>query len=275
MALDPRGFGLVRHDVANGRDDLRHGIVGAVGLEDPGLRFHDLREAPERRSLPVRKGATLSPHDELGILVDDAEELADEPRLPDPGHADHRHDLRFDPCSRPRERADEDVPLVVPSDERRPGVGEVDAIARSAPNRTPDGEGVCLPLCDDGRRRLELNGALGRAVRVLTHEDPAGGRSRLESRTGVHDVAGDHGLAELRARIERDDRLSRVYTDPNLQRERRIGLVHLRDRLLDRQRCADRSLGIVLVGDGGPEDADNGVADELLDRAAVAFEFGT
>ena len=78
--------------------------------------------------------------------------------------------------------------------------------------------------------------------------------------------------AELRARVERDERLAGVHPDPHFELERRLGLVHLRDRLLDRERRANRPLRIVLVRDRRPEHGDDGVADELLHRAPVALE---
>ena len=136
----------------------------------------------------------------------------------------------------------------------------------------PGGERLGLPLRGDRLLGLVLDGALGGTKRELADEDPAGRCRRLETRSRVHDVPGDHSLAELGTRVERDERLPRVHADPHLERERRIGLVHLRDRLLDRKSRSDRALGVVLVGDRRPEDRDDGVADELLDRAAVALE---
>ena len=78
VPFDPRRLGLVGNEVANGGRDLCPRLVGAVGLENSRLRLQDLRESPERRPLAVRKRATLPPDDELGIVVGDAEELADE-----------------------------------------------------------------------------------------------------------------------------------------------------------------------------------------------------
>ena len=43
----------------------------------------------------------------------------------------------------------------------------------------------------------------------------------------------------------------------------------------DRERCAHGPLGVVLVRDGRAEQRHHRVADELLDRAAVALELGS
>src|SRR5262249_44889786 len=67
---------------------------------------------------------------------------------------------------------------------------------------------------------------------------------------------------------ERDQRLARVDADPDLK------LPALRDPIANRERRSNSPLGIVLVRDGRPEEGHDCVADELLDRAAEALEFG-
>ena len=119
VALDPRPLGLVGEEVSDSRSDLRNGLFGPVALEYARLSFHDLGEAPEGRSLAVRERATLPPDDELRIGVDHLEELAHETRLSDPWHADDGDELRLETRSRPSQSTDQDVQLVVPSDERR------------------------------------------------------------------------------------------------------------------------------------------------------------
>src|SRR6185436_9707058 len=96
--------------------------------------------------------------------------------------------------------------------------------------------------------------------------------SSLESRGRVDDVPGGHPLPELRPGAERHERLARVDGDPYFELERRIRLVELDDRLADRDRRANRSLGIVFVRHRCAEERDDGIADELLDRAAMALE---
>ena len=71
-----------------GRFDL------GVLLEDPGLRLDDLRERPERDAVAVGEAASLAPGDELGVGVDDALELVDEPALSHARDRDERDELR-------------------------------------------------------------------------------------------------------------------------------------------------------------------------------------
>jgi hypothetical protein len=57
-----------------------------------------------------------------------------------------------------------------------------------------------------------------------------------------------------------------------VQAQRRVGLVELGDGLSDGQGGPDGPLRVVLAGDRGAEQGHDGVPDELLDRAAVAFQ---
>ena len=68
--------------------------------------------------------------------------------------------------------------------------------------------------------------------------------------------------------VERDQRLAGRDPDADLE------LALLGERVANRERRADRALGIVLVRDRGAEDGHDRVADELLDRAAEALELG-
>ena len=97
----------------------------------------------------------------------------------------------------------------------------------------------------------------------------SGRRGALQARRGVDDVAGDHRLALLRARVERHDRLAGVDRDAR----RRCRSVASRP-VADGERRAHRPLGIVSVRDGRAEQAHHRVADELLDRAAEPLDLG-
>ena len=105
----------------------------------------------------------------------------------------------------------------------------------------------------------------GGAVRRLADEDAVDRRRRLEARRRVDDVSRDHRLAGCDARAARDERLAAVHGDPYVD-------LRLRQRVADREGCAHCPLGVVLVGDWRAEDGHHRVADELLDRAAVALE---
>ena len=65
-----------------------------VGLEDPGLRLHDLAERPEAHAARrTARRTALAPGDELGVGLDDLEQLVDEAALADPRDADERDEL--------------------------------------------------------------------------------------------------------------------------------------------------------------------------------------
>ena len=68
-------------------------------------------------------------------------------------------------------------------------------------------------------------------------------------------------------RVEADERLAGRDPDPQLE-------LLLEREVADRERRADGALGIVLVGGRRAEERHHRVADELLDRAAVALELG-
>src|SRR4029079_12480551 len=120
--------------------ELRRHLVVVVRLEDAGLRLHHLPERPVADSLAVRQRASLPPVRQLATALDRLEELADETALADACNADQRHELGRALLSDPRERADEQVDLPVPADERRTGLGcEIDAEARTGLGDLPDG----------------------------------------------------------------------------------------------------------------------------------------
>jgi hypothetical protein len=73
-------------------------------------------------------------------------------------------------------------------------------------------------------------------------------------------------------RSDRDERLTGLHADPHGEREVAEALVELVDREGDPKRAQQRSLRVVLVRDGSPVHRHDGIADELLDRAAEAFD---
>ena len=139
-------------------------------------------------------------------------------------------------------------------------------------DRLPYTHRLGLALGDDRFCLAQLDRRAARAVGALVHENAVHRRRRLEPRSRVEHVAPGHALPLADACAERDDRLAGGDADPNPQLAGRILLVQERDRGEDRKTGAHRPLGVVLVGDGCAEERDNGVADELLDRAPVALE---
>ena len=109
----------------------------------------------------------------------------------------------------------------------------------------------------------------------LADEDAVDRRGRLKAGCRVHDVAGGHSLAFARSCADDDQRLTGVHADAHLEIEPLVGRVQVVDRLTDRESGLHGALGIVLVRDRSTEERDDGVADELLDRAAEALELGS
>jgi hypothetical protein len=105
-----------------------------------------------------------------------------------------------------------------------------------------------------------------RTKRRLTDEDAVRRRRALKTRGSVHDVAGDHALAQLRTGVDVDERVTGVHRYPHLE------LAVLCDAVADSESRANRPLRIVLVRDRRAEHRHHRVADELLDGAAPVLE---
>ena len=132
------------------------------------MRLDDLAERPQRDAVAVREAAPLAPRDELGVRVDDAEQLVDEAALADAGNADERHELRRPRVSRALEDASRrTAELVLAADELGARlVRDVDAEARAGatwPSQT--GIGCDFPFASTGWRLLVVDDRARRSVR--------------------------------------------------------------------------------------------------------------
>jgi len=117
--------------------------------------------------------------------------------------------------------------------------------------------------------RLVLDCASRREICLLADDDAVQRRCRLQPRRRVHDVARNHRrLAERRACTERDDGLTGVDGDPDLQ----PAVSQLAGAVADDQCGPHGALRVVPVRERRPEDAHHGVADELLDDAAERLD---
>ncbi len=252
--------------------ELRGRQVLVVGLEDAGLGLDDLAERPERDPLAVRQAAAVSPGDDVRPVVERRAQLGYEPALADARLAEHGDELHRRLALRAEERLEQERALVLAADERRVrrGLGLADAAPRV--RRAPDGDRIRLALRDDRLEGLVGDRALRRPHRRLVDEDVAHRSGRLQAGGDVDDVARDDALAALRARTERDDGLA--GRDRGAHGELETFLAELLDRLEDPEPGADRALGVVLVGDGSPEDGHDRVADELLDGPAEPLDVG-
>ncbi len=241
--------------------------VEGVVLLNPGLRLHHLSDRPEAHALAVRERASLTPPDEVRCLADALEELGDEPRLADPGHPDERDELRLERFTGPLERGEDRRELARSPDERqRRALLEIHPEARLGLDSLPDEQGLCLALRDDGRAFLVVDHVPRRAIGRLADEHAVHGSRGLQAGSRVDDVPRRHPLSLRRACAEQNERLAGVDGDPHLD----VSL--LACPVTNRERGANRALRIVLVRDRGAEERHHGVADELLDGAAVALE---
>ena len=221
---------------------------------------------------PYGRRAALAPDDQLGVVVDDREQLADEPALADSRHADERHELwrallarrgrarsRRSSSSRSRPTSGDAAPLA-----------DVDAEARPRRHGLPDGHR--LAPCPSPRPAPPSPysiDARGRAVRRLADEDAVPGAAAW-SRAAVLTTSPATIPSPASGRASTATSASPVLT----------AIAHLdallaRAPIADRERRAHGSLRVVLVRDRRTEDGHDRVADELLHRAAVALELVT
>jgi hypothetical protein len=164
---------------------------------------------------------------------------------------------------------------VLASDEWRGGVAGRLAHASHRLERLPHRHRLGLSLRLDRVLRAVDDQPLRRSVGRRPDEDAVDGRRRLDPGRGVHHVARHHRLAGRGACVQRHERLTRRHADPHMEVERVVALVERRDRVARRERGTDGPLRVVLVRRRRAEHRDDGVADELLDGAAVALELPT
>ncbi len=128
----------------------------------------------------------------------------------------------------------------------------------------PGGHRAGLALEHVLTRFLEDDGRGGGALRRLADKDGAGRRDALQPRGGIDEVARDHALV---GGPEGDRRLA--GQDAGTRRD--AGAQHAY-RLDQVERGANGALGVVLTSDRCAPDGHDRVADELLDRAAIASD---
>ncbi len=250
-------------------DEVAVGLRGD-GLEDRLLaadRPDEVVERHEGEAVPVRQAAG---REDAGLVPDRVEQLAREPRLADAGRAVDRddparllaHDLGV--------LAAEVRELSRPADERRVEPARDRRRAGDRLDDAPRLDRQALPLGGHRGHRLELGRVVDEAARRLADQDLVGRRRLLESLRGVDRVARD----ECRAAVARDD-LAAVDADADPQRRpalRRERLVQVRERPPHLEGGPHRPQRVVLVHLRDAEDRHHGVADELLDGAAVMLD---
>ena len=159
----------------------------------------------------------------------------------------------------------EQAQLVVAADERRLEPSARPRPPRSATTRSARQPGRrCLALehCSPaGSKAIALGGRAGVASPTRT---VPGRRARLEARRGVDEVARDHALVRG---AERDRRLAGQDAGPRLEPGAEAPTASTRSSAARTARSASSSWAV-----GRAPDGHHGVADELLDGAAVAVD---
>ena len=186
--------------------------------------------------------------------------------LPTPGTPGDRHEARPLVAGGGEDDVAQQPELVVATDEGR--LDLVGPAAAAALGHDPDGT-------ERGHRRdlalehlvaggLEGDGRIRGLLGLLADEDRARRGHALEARRGVDDVAGDQTLV---GRTDGHRRLAGQDSGPRLEPG-----TERADAVDEVERGADRAFGVVVVRDRRAPDGHHGVADELLDRAAVAAD---
>ena len=234
--------------------ELLERLVGRVVGRDPGRHLHHLgqREVGE----PLAEGQRAAGED--GRPLEPGEELPREAALPDPRLAVDRHELGAPVADDACVHVGEQVELLLAPDVRRRHVhgpsdrplGAHDAADLEA---RPDA------LERPSRHRLGHDLIGRQPERGRADQDLARLGGLLEPRRDVQRLARrERGVAVL------DDHLARLDADPHGE----LAVA----RLDDLHRRPHGALGVVLVRDRDAEDREDGVAGELLDRAAVRVD---
>ena len=241
---------------------------GLFLLEDAGAHAHHVRERPVRDALAVGEAAAAVPVRQLCDSVEVLVELPGETRLADAGDARDGDQVRAPAALAVVEEVLDQPQLAVPADERRLEALRLQRAARAgddaqrAPGRNEAGLALQLVqprvLVDDRR--------LGRAARRLADEHLARLRDPLDPRRGVDDVAGDHALA---LGSDRHRRLAGEDGRPRAQAARPGLVAERRDRGDEVERGTHGAFRVVLGRRRRAPHRHHGVADELLDGAAV------
>ena len=228
-------------------------------------RAEDLRERPEGD--PVSVGG-VAPGEDRGRWLrrpHRLDQLGGEASLAGPGLADdQRQPRRSLPDGLQVGEAERFELAAAPEQRHRARSGAVAPADRLASPRIYRPPGL-----ERGREALRIDRPPAVEDRRPTggggacaDQDLAGRRRLLQARRCVGGLARDRPIRLVNAR----QHLAGLDPDPDLE------LAARREAPDQSQRRGDRPIGIVAVGAGNPEHRHHGVADELLDPAAVLLE---
>ena len=209
-------------------------------------------------------------HDPLDA-VQVFEEFPQEPRFARARFPDHRHQAGPAVLRALLEGVGHLGQLAFTSDERRlePGAAAGPARAGDDLQCRPRVHGLLAPFDHVLAGILVGDRGFTRAPRHVIDEHRARRRDRLQSARRVDRVTEHHPLA-LSADIHR--RVTGQHPRADAQLGHSDLLAQQRHRARQRQRGSDRAFGVVLARDRRAPDGHHRVADELLDRAAVALD---
>ena len=137
--------------------------------------------------------------------------------------------------------------------------------------KLPDPDGLVESLHWKRRYRSDVGVGAQQGGRPFTQEDLARRRTLLEPCREVHGLPGHQELSPLQP-LRVGDHFAGIQPHPKLGQLPGLDLGS--DTLADGERGARRAFRIILMHIREPEHGDDGIADELLDRAAVTLEDG-
>ncbi len=243
--------------------------LAAVSLVDPGRAPDDLGNRPVGDPLAVRQ--TVAAQDRR-LAGEAGDELGNEATLADAGRAEQGEQAGGPVVDGPSEGLLEAGQFSFSADER--------AFESAAPAGLPGPDGQeaigddrqSLALGCDRLHALDLDSIADEVQGDRSEEDLAGRSGLLEACGGIDRVAGHEGLAGRR--VAGHD-LAGVDAGTELDRDTAAGAeLGVEGGQLGRDlgRGPDRPKSIVLMEGGDTEDGHDGVADELLDGAAVTLD---
>ena len=251
------------------RVELPKRAIAIVRGGDARVLSHDLHERPIGD--PGAVGQAAAAQYVCAVRTGDAgERLSDEPRLADARVAHDREDVSPAVVADALERFKEHPQLALPADElrahRRQAAGLLGDRA-AGPLRAERSDRVGLALGDDRIAAAVFDGGPRQRFGERADDDLAAVGRLLEPRRDVHGITRDKELAVL---TRPGDGLAAVHADARRERYAELA-VEVSHRVTHRERRADSAFGIVVVEQGHAEHDHHGIANELLDRAAVRF----
>ncbi len=228
-----------------------------------------LDERPVGDALAVGDAATQR---YVGAVPDPGEELADQPRLPDPRWPEHGDHLTAPGAHRPVEGVVQGAVLLGPSDQRHVLASPPAVEGVEHPQQAVCRHRLGLALGPHVRNRLDLDRVADQGVRRRAEQDlPVSGRL-LQARGRVDRVAGrerapcpsraGHHRSGVDARPDRQPHTEFGKQLPGQDGDRVVQLV-------SRPHGPQR---VILMHHGDAEHGEHRVADELLDRPAVTLD---